>query len=330
MAAPLLSIEDLHVRYDGPGGPIRAVDGLDLSVRRGETYALVGESGCGKTATALAVLNLVEPGRIVSGRVRFDGVDLAALSERDIRPYRGGRIGMVFQEPGSALNPVLRVGAQVVEAIRAHRRIARRDAARQAVDLLARVRLPEPDRIARAYPHELSGGMQQRAMLAIAIASGPDLLVADEPTSSLDVTVQAQVLGLIRDLKREMGLTVLLVAHDLGVVAENADRVGVMYAGRKVEEATAPELFRAPLHPYTRALLRAAPGATDAGARAETLSGTVPDPASPPPGCRFHPRCPERHEPCDRADPPATTAPSGRSVACFLHGGAASRDGGER
>ena len=325
----LLRIEGLHVRYDGPRGPVRAVDGLDLAVRRGETYALVGESGCGKSATALAILDLVEPGRVTAGRVWFDGVDLRSLSEREFRSYRGGRIGMVFQEPGAALNPVLRVGTQVAEAIRAHRKMDRRAVRDAVVRALARVRLPDPGRIARSYPHELSGGMQQRAMLAIALACDPVLLIADEPTTALDVTIQAQILELLRTLREEIGLTVLLVAHDLGVVAENADRVGVMYAGRLVEEATTRELFVSPRHPYTRALLRAIPGCGSgaAGERLVGLEGTVPDPVAPPPGCRFHPRCAERFGPCDRDDPVLRLAGPTRRVACHLDG--ERRDGGD-
>ncbi len=317
----LLAIEGLEVRYDAPRGEVRAVDGLDLEIRRGETYALVGESGCGKTAAALAIVGLVEPGRIAGGRVVFEGVDLAALSERELRPYRGGRIGMVFQEPAAALNPVIRVGAQVVEAIRAHRDVGRREAWHRAVDLLRRVALPDPERGSRAYPHELSGGMQQRVMMAIALACSPSLLVADEPTTALDVTIQAQLLALLRELKRDLGLTVLLVTHDLGVVAENADRVGVMYAGRIVEEAQTATLFATPRHPYTRGLLRSVPGAAPAAAnrRLPTLEGGVPDPAAPPPGCRFHPRCPERFEPCDDVVPRDFRPADGTRVACFLY-----------
>jgi oligopeptide/dipeptide ABC transporter ATP-binding protein len=326
----LLRIEGLHVRYDGPRGPVRAVDGVDLAVRRGETYALVGESGCGKSATALAILDLVEPGRVTAGRVWFDGVDLTSLTEREFRRYRGGRIGMVFQEPGAALNPVLRAGAQVAEAIRAHRKIDRRAVREAVVAALARVRLPDPERVARSYPHELSGGMQQRVMLAIALACDPVLLIADEPTTALDVTIQAQILELLRTLREEIGLSVLLVAHDLAVVAENADRVGVMYAGRLVEEAPTAELFASPGHPYTRALLRAIPGRGD-GARTGRLvglEGTVPDPVAPPPGCRFHPRCPERFGPCDRDDPALQPAGPARRVACHL--GSAGRPGADR
>jgi oligopeptide/dipeptide ABC transporter ATP-binding protein len=315
----LLEIDGLRVHYPGVRGPVRAVDGLTLALRRGETYALVGESGCGKSAAALAIIRLVEPGKIVGGRIRLEGQELLDLPERDMRHIRGARIGFVFQEVSAALNPVLRIGAQVAEAVRAHRRVSRAEARAEAVRLLGLVALPDPASQARAYPHELSGGMKQRAMLAIALACSPALLIADEPTTALDVTIQAQILDLLRRLRRELGLTVLLITHDLGVVAENADRVGIMYAGRLVEQAPVADLFRAPLHPYTQGLLHSLPGATAAGRRLNVLRGTVPDPESPPPGCRFHPRCPDRFDPCDRDEPADTAIGPARRVSCFLH-----------
>jgi len=321
----LLEIDGLRVQFPGSPGPVRAVDGLTLSIRRGETYALVGESGCGKSATALAIIRLVEPGRIVGGRIRFEGRELLDLPEREMRHVRGARIGFVFQEVSAALNPVLRIGDQVAEAVRAHRSVTRADARAEAVRLLGLVALPDPASQARAYAHELSGGMKQRAMLAIALACSPALLIADEPTTALDVTIQAQILDLLRRLRRELGLTVLLITHDLGVVAENADRVGIMYAGRLVEEAPVEDLFREPLHPYARGLMRSLPAAAAEEARERgdrrlrVLAGTVPDPQHPPPGCRFHPRCPDRFEPCDRQEPADTPMGPGRRVACFLH-----------
>jgi len=319
----LLEIQDLRVRYPSARGSVRAVDGLSLRLQEAETYALVGESGCGKTATALSILRLVEPGEIVAGRILFDGVDLLSLPERELRKYRGGRIGMIFQEPAAALNPVMRVGAQVQEAIRIHTGLGRRESWNEAVRLLGVVALPDPERQARAYPHELSGGMKQRVMIAIALSCSPSLLIADEPTTALDVTIQAQILALLRRLKHEFSLTVLLVSHDLGVVAENVDRVGVMYAGRIVEEAPVADLFREPKHPYSAGLLRSSPGA-DAGEarparRLHTIPGAVPDPVDPPPGCSFHPRCPERFDPCSRLEPEDLPAGDGRRVACFLH-----------
>jgi len=318
----LLEVQDLRVHFPGTNGPVRAVDGASFGLERGETYALVGESGCGKSATALAILRLVEPGKIVSGSIRFDGRDLLGLTEKEMQRVRGARIGLVFQEASAALNPVMRVGSQVTEAIRVHASVSRREARARAVELLRTVALPDPEAQARAYPHELSGGMKQRAMLAIALACSPELLIADEPTTALDVTIQAQILALLRRLRDELRLTVLLITHDLGVVAENADRVGVMYAGRIVEEAPVASLFRDPEHPYTRGLLRSMPGAAPrepGDRRLPTLAGTVPDPEAPPPGCRFHPRCPDRFEPCDHVEPGDVRTAPGRRVACLLH-----------
>ena len=318
---PLLSIEGLDVRYDGPRGDVRAVDGLDLALEAGETYALVGESGCGKTATAYSILRLVEPGRICGGRIVFQGRDMLTLSEKEMRGVRGAGIGIAFQEPGAALNPVLKIGTQVGESLRIHRGASRKEAWSEAVRLLAAVSLPDPERQASSYAHELSGGMKQRAMLAIALSCRPALLIADEPTSALDVTIQAQILELLRKLKAEYKLTVLLITHDFGVVAEVADRVGVMYAGRLVEEAGARELFADPKHPYTRALLRAMPedGEDGRGKRLRALPGNAPDPVSPPSGCRFHPRCPDVFSPCAGTDPKTVALGGGRRVACHLH-----------
>ena len=319
----LLSVENLSVQYPGVDAdhPVRAVDGLTFSLRKAETYALVGESGCGKSATALALLRLVEPGTITAGRIVFEGRDLIGLPEREMRKVRGGRIGIVFQEASAALNPVMRIGSQIAEALRIHKKMNRRQAADEAVRLLRRVALSDPERQARAYPHELSGGMKQRVMLAIALSCSPSLLIADEPTTALDVTIQAQILALLRRLREELELTILLITHDLGVVAENADRVGVMYAGRLVEEAPVRDLFENPLHPYTRGLLRAMPARSDRalGRRLETLPGSVPDPAALPPGCRFHPRCPEAFAPCSSRLPADTAVAADRGVACFLY-----------
>jgi peptide/nickel transport system ATP-binding protein/oligopeptide transport system ATP-binding protein len=319
--APLLSIEGLDVRYDGPRGDVRAVDGLDLTLTEGETYALVGESGCGKTATAYAILRLVEPGRITGGRIVFQGRDLMTLSEKEMRRVRGGAIGIAFQEPGAALNPVLKIGTQVGESLRIHKGLGRKEAWREAVRLLHAVSLPDPERQASSYAHELSGGMKQRVMLAIALSCRPALLIADEPTSALDVTIQAQILELLRNLKDAYNLTVLLITHDFGVVAEIADRVGVMYAGRLVEEARAPALFSDPKHPYTRALLRAIPDEADEsrGKRLRALPGNAPDPVAPPSGCRFHPRCPDVFAPCASIDPATVGVGEGHRAACHLY-----------
>jgi len=318
---PLLTIEGLNVRYDSQRGDVRAVDGLNLTLEEGETYALVGESGCGKTATAYSILRLVEPGRITGGRIVFKDRDLTSLSEKEMRGVRGGSIGIAFQEPGAALNPVLKIGTQVGESLRIHRGASKKEAWREAVKLLASVSLPDPERQASSYAHELSGGMKQRVMLAIALSCRPALLIADEPTSALDVTIQAQILQLLRKLKAEYKLTVLLITHDFGVVAEVADRVGVMYAGRLVEEATAAELFADPKHPYTRALMAAMPADGDdgRGKRLRALPGNAPDPVHPPSGCRFHPRCPDVFTPCADHDPALLPLPGGRRVACHLY-----------
>ena len=316
----LLEVAGLKVHYPGAQAPVRAVDGISFSLQQGETYALVGESGCGKSATGLALLRLVEPGRIVAGRIVFEGQDLLTLPEDKMRRLRGARIGMVFQEAAAALNPVMRIGTQVGEALRIHRGMSRKQAHAEAVALLRLVALADPERQARAYPHELSGGMKQRVMLAIALSCSPALLIADEPTTALDVTIQAQILALLRELREKLSLTILLITHDLGVVAENADRVGVMYAGRLVEEAPTEQLFDRPEHPYTRGLLRAMPGSGSGQARRlPTLPGVVPDPSDPPAGCRFHPRCSERFEPCDQDEPELLDRPVAGRVACFLH-----------
>ncbi len=316
---PLLSIEGLDVRYASPRGDVRAVDGLDLAVAPGETYALVGESGCGKTATAYSIFKLVESSRITGGRIVFQGRDLTALSEKEMRSVRGASIGLAFQEPSAALNPVLKIGTQVGESLRIHRRVSRKEAWNEAVRLLDAVSLPDPERQASSYAHELSGGMKQRVMLAIALSCRPALLIADEPTSALDVTIQAQILALLRKLKADYNLTVLLITHDFGVVAEVADRVGVMYAGRLVEEANASDLFASPKHPYTQALLQAIPEAVDGkqGKRLQALPGSAPDPVTPPSGCRFHPRCPQVFGPC-RSDAPKLSTGATR-VACHLY-----------
>ena len=251
----------------------------------------------------------------------LDGQDLLTLPEKQMRKVRGSRIGIVFQEPAAALNPVMRIGSQVSESLRIHKGLGRREAFEEAVRLLDVVALPDAERQARAYPHELSGGMMQRVMLAIALSCSPSLLIADEPTTALDVTIQAQILALLRRLRKDFRLTVLLITHDLGVVAENADRVGVMYAGRLVEQGPTRALFDDPEHPYTRGLLRSMPGSDGPGGdrRLPTLPGVVPDASNPPPGCRFHPRCPERFDPCDSVEPVEVPAGAERTVACLLH-----------
>jgi oligopeptide/dipeptide ABC transporter ATP-binding protein len=324
-APPLLRVDGLTVAYPGPGGkPAPVVCDLSFDLRRGEMTGLVGESGCGKTVTALALMRLVEPpGRVTAGHVRLDGEDLLALGESAMRRRRGGRLAMVFQEPATALNPVFTIGWQVAEAVRAHRAVSRAEARSEAVRLLERVALPAAGSRVGDYPHQLSGGQRQRVMIAMALAGGPDLLLADEPTTALDVTVQAEILDLLARLRAELGLAVLLITHDLAVVAGRCDRVLVMYAGRLVEEAAAEELFRRPAHPYSAALLAALPRLGRRVPRGElaAIPGRVPAPGRLPAGCAFHPRCGDVMEVCRRREPPLFTLASGARARCFLHGG---------
>jgi len=320
--SPLLAIESLDVGFNATEGrAASAVRDLSFDVERGETVALVGESGCGKSVTALALMGLLPAEARVRGRIRFDGeLDLLTLEERAWRRLRGRRLGMVFQEPAAALNPVLSVGSQIVEALRAHRPLSKRAALIEAERLLERVAMPDPARRLGSYPHQLSGGQRQRVMLAIALACGPDLLIADEPTTALDVTVQAQVVELLRRLRRELGLTILLITHDLALVAETCDRVLVMYAGELVEEAPIEELFSEPAHPYTRALLEALPR-PGSGELPRAIPGRVPEPENRPPGCTFAPRCPRAWELCHERAPESFGLGSGRSARCWLHRG---------
>jgi len=304
----VLQVKGLRTQFATDSGLVVAVDGVDLSVNEGEVLGLVGESGSGKTITALSLIRLVSaPGRIVGGRVMFDGKDLLTLTEREMVRLRGDRISMVFQQPKASLNPVRRIGAQIAELFEYHRGLSCRAAMVQAVDLLGRVGIPAPDRKALAYPHELSGGQAQRVMIAMALALKPRLLIADEPTTALDVTIQAQILELLLDLCRDTGTAMILVTHDLGVIAQTADRVAVMYAGRIVEERAVTDLFDDPCHPYTRALLASMPVQGDVRDRLGAIPGSVPPPGRMPLGCRFAPRCAERIRHamtiCDREEP---------------------------
>ncbi len=321
--APLLDVRDLSVRFRTPGGLLTAVDRLSFSVAPGETLAIVGESGCGKSVTAMSLLRLLKspPAEISGGHVRFDGRDLLTLPERAMRDIRGNRIAMIFQDPLSALNPVQTVGEQIVESLRRHAGLSRAAARRRAVELLDLVRIPEPQRRADDYPHRFSGGMRQRVMIAIAIAVNPALLIADEPTTALDVTVQAQILKLLVSLQKAFGMSLVLISHDLGVVAETADRVLVMYAGRKVEERQVADLFAAPLHPYTRALMRARPTPGVVREFLDEIPGIVPSLADLPPGCAFAPRCAQVSEACTVRPPGLVSATDGGLVAC-IHPGA--------
>ncbi len=299
----LLEVENLQTHFFTRAGVVKSVDGVSFHVGRGELLGLVGESGCGKSVTALSLMRLVAaPGRIVGGEIWFDGKDLLALSEREMREMRGDDIAMIFQDPMTSLNPVYTVGEQIAEAIRLHRKLGRKAARAAAIEAMREVSIPDPARRYTDYPHQLSGGMRQRIMIAMALACDPKLLIADEPTTALDVTIQAQILELLDGLRRTRELAVLLITHDLGVVAEVADRVAVMYTGRIVEASPVEELFARPKHPYTEGLLRSVPKLTASLAqkieRLETIEGTVPKPTALPPGCHFAPRCSHRMPRC--------------------------------
>ena len=317
----LLEVADLTVTFRTDGGLVRAVDSVSLSVEAGETLALVGESGSGKSVTALSILGLIAPGRIEQGRIGFAGEDLTALDEAALRAIRGDRIAMIFQEPMSSLNPVLTIGKQVAEPIWLHRRMAWREAYAQAAELLRKVAIPDAEARLDDYPHQFSGGMRQRVMIAMALACRPQLIIADEPTTALDVTVQAQILALLKGLTQEANAALLLITHDLGVVARYADRVAVMYGGRIVESGPAAALYRAPMHPYTEGLMRSVPRLDGfASERLPAIAGQPPDLAKLPPGCAFAPRCPHVHDACVAAAPPLHALDASRSVACHRHG----------
>ena len=319
-AAPLLEVRDLRTYFRTDAGVARAVDGVSFAVGAGETVGIVGESGCGKSVTALSILRLVQPpGRIEPGSsIRFEGRDLVTLPERDMRRVRGNRIAMVFQEPMSALNPVFTVGDQVAEVARVHDGASRRAAWDRAVEMLALTGIPDPAERARAYPHQLSGGMRQRVLIAMALMMSPALVLADEPTTALDVTIQAQILELLQDLQARLGLSILMITHDLGVIAEVARRVVVMYAGEVVEEADVATLFSAAHHPYTEGLLRAMPRVGERRDRLAVIPGTVPPPTAWPAGCRFHDRCPYAWERCAAEHPPLYQIGGAHASRCHL------------
>ncbi len=315
----ILDVSGLTVDFVTAGGTLRAVNDLSFSIREGETVAIVGESGSGKSTAALSIMRLIPdpPGRLTAGRIMFDGEDLATASEAALRGVRGQRIGMIFQDPMMALNPVYTVERQIGEVLRLHRGLSRREMQTEVVELLRLVGVPAPAERAKQFPHNLSGGMRQRVMIAMALACRPKLLIADEPTTALDVTVQAQVLALINDLKQRLGMAMLLITHDLGVVAETANRVIVMYAGRKVEEGSTTDIFDDPLHPYARGLLKAARWESQGGEDLWEIPGTVPSPLDLPPGCAFAPRCAEVVPRC-RQEKPQLGKAAGREVRCFV------------
>ena len=317
----LLSVEGLTTEFHLPGSRFTAVDDVSFTVRRGETLGLVGESGSGKSVTAFSLIQLVaSPGRVTAGRVFFGGRDLLSLSDDELCGVRGAGIGVVFQEPMAALNPIMRIGAHIVEALEVHGLARGAEARARALDLLRAVQLSDPERQIDSYPHELSGGMRQRAMLAIALACRPPLLIADEPTTALDVTVQAAMLDLLRSLQREWGLGLLLITHDFGVIAEMADRVAVMYAGRIVEQGPVRDVLRAPAHPYTRGLIDSMPGGTP-GQRLRAIDGTVPSPDARPAGCAFAPRCRDARPGCAEVRPREAALTETRRVTCHLYTG---------
>jgi oligopeptide/dipeptide ABC transporter ATP-binding protein len=320
MNQPLLQVEDLRTYFHSPGGLVRAVDGVSFSVDVGQTLAIVGESGCGKSMTALSLLQLVpEPaGYIASGRILFEGKDLLDLTWEDMRVHRGKDISIIFQEPMTSLNPVHTIGFQLLEGMQVHG-VSEDKARKQILYLLDRVGLDRPDRVMRQYPHELSGGMRQRVMIAMALANRPKLLIADEPTTALDVTVQAQILDLLAEVQREMQMAVLLISHDLGIVAEMADHVAVMYAGEIVENAPATQIYKDPKHPYTRGLFASLPSRQQRGKDLVTLEGIVPDPRAWPPGCRFAARCPSCFEPCPTVHPELRAVDGPQEARCLLY-----------
>jgi oligopeptide/dipeptide ABC transporter ATP-binding protein len=328
MDAPLLAVRNLSISYPGAAGPVKVLDGIDLDLARGEFLGLVGESGSGKSQLLLALLGLNAPGARLTGSIRYRGQELLGATERVLSAHRGARIAMIFQDPMTSLNPYLTIGTQLTEGLRHHRGLDRSAARNRAIDLLHAVHIPEPQRRLAQHPHELSGGMRQRIVIAMALSCDPQILLADEPTTALDVTVQAQILALLRELQARLGVAMVIVTHDLGIIAEVADRVAVMYAGRVVEQSDVVRLFGCARHPYTEGLRRSvlemhAP----LPARLPTIGGDPPNPAALPPGCAFEPRCPYAFDPCRSTVPPLALLASGHSCACHyrgpLHGPAA-------
>ena len=322
MTQPLLDVIDLKTYFFTDRGVAQAVDDVSFRLHPGRTLAIVGESGCGKSVTALSVMGLIPqpPGRIVGGQILFDGKDLVGLPESRMRRIRGNQISMIFQEPMTSLNPVFRVGDQIAEVLQLHQKLDRKAALDKTMDLLQQVGIPSPESRVGDYPHQMSGGMRQRVMIAMALACDPRLIIADEPTTALDVTIQAQILELMRNLSESTGAAILLITHDLGVVAETAERVVVMYAGRVVEEADVGPLFNAPLHPYTRGLMRSIPGVSDdERVRLEAIPGVVPSLLALPSGCKFNARCRHAFDRCTAEEPPLITPRDGHPVRCWLY-----------
>lgn len=315
----LLEVKDLHVHFPTPDGVVKAVDGLSFSVHRGETFGIVGESGSGKSVTNLTALGLVKGGSAnISGEILFKGRDLLKLSQDELRHVRGKELSMIFQDPFACLHPFYKVGDQIVEAIQCHEKVPKKQAVDRTIELLAAVGIPKPKERYKDYPHQYSGGMRQRAMIAMALVHNPDLLIADEPTTALDVTVQAQILDLIDQVKREFNIGVILITHDLGVIADVADSIMVMYAGRGSELGSTGDVFAQPLHPYTWGLLESIPQVSQKGTRLVPIEGAPPSLINKPPGCPFHPRCPHRFAPCDKEVPALVDRGGGHPDACHL------------
>jgi oligopeptide/dipeptide ABC transporter ATP-binding protein len=315
----LLELRDLRVYFDTEDGTVKAVDGVNLSIGKGETLGIVGESGCGKSVTAFSIMRLIPdpPGRIAGGQILFEGRDLSKIPEAEMRRIRGNRISMIFQEPMTSLNPVYTVGDQISEAIVLHQGKTWEEARAMTLDMLRQVNIPSPEKRIDNYPHEMSGGMKQRIMIAMALVCRPALLIADEPTTALDVTIQAQILDILRRLQAEIGMSIWFITHDLGVVAELAHHVAVMYASKVVERADVKTLFGDPRHPYTKGLFRSIPHNSKGQTRLQTITGTVPNPLDPPTGCKFHPRCPYAIDDCKKIEPGLVEVTPGHAVACL-------------
>lgn len=316
----LLEIENLKTYFYTENGEIPSVDGVSFQIDKGETVAIVGESGCGKSVTSLSIMGLLSsPGKVVDGRILFEEMDLVKASKKEMQKIRGNEIAMIFQEPLTSLNPVFTVGSQVAESIRLHQKASKEEAKQKTIELLKKVGIPRADKVYYSYPHSLSGGMRQRVMIAMALSCNPKLLIADEPTTALDVTIQAQILHLMRELSREYDTAIMLITHDLGVVAEMVDRVIVMYAGQVVEQGDVFTLFKEPKHPYTQGLLKSTPRIHELKDELESIDGTVPNPAEMPKGCRFHPRCPFAMDKCVKDDPLLEEVTIGHQVRCWLY-----------
>jgi len=322
MAETLLSVKNLKTYFYTKDGVVKAVDGIDFEVNKGETLGMVGESGCGKSVSALSVMRLlpIPPAKIINGEIYFKGKNILKIGEPEMRKVRGKNISMIFQEPMTSLNPVYTIGKQISEAIRLHQGLNKEKTQEKTIEMLRLVEISEPSRRLKEYPHQMSGGMRQRVMIAMALSCNPELLIADEPTTALDVTIQAQILDLIIKLQKELGTSVLIITHNLGVIAEMADRVIVVYAGKAVESANTHEIFRHPGHPYTRGLLRSVPRLDmDKSVKLQTIEGTVPDALSFPDGCRFHPRCPFASKKCRIEEPPFANIGNGHKVRCWRY-----------